>query len=71
MSESRTGADSDSLDGVRLLGNRLDRFGWDGEALAFDRSLLQFRSFQADAGQPLRGNHDGGVLRFGPDGSSM
>jgi glucose/arabinose dehydrogenase len=67
-SESRTGADSDSLDGVRLLGNRIDRFEWDGEALAFDRSILQFRAFQADAGQPLRGNHDGGVLRFGADG---
>ena len=67
-SESKTGADSDSLDGVRLLGNRLDRFKWDGDALEFDRSIIQFRSFQADAGQPLRGNHDGGVLRFGPDG---
>jgi aldose sugar dehydrogenase len=67
-SESRTGADSDTLDGVRLLGNRIDRFEWDGEALEFDRSILQFRAFQADAGQPLRANHNGGVLRFGPDG---
>jgi glucose/arabinose dehydrogenase len=30
--------------------------------------LIRLRAFQADAGQPLRGNHDGGVLRFGPDG---
>jgi glucose/arabinose dehydrogenase len=67
-SESRTGADSDSLDGVRLLGNRIDRFEWNGAALEFDRNILQFRSLQADANQPLRGNHDGGVLRFGPDG---
>jgi glucose/arabinose dehydrogenase len=67
-SESRTGADSTTLDGVRLLGNRVDRFRWDGEALKFDRSIIQFRSFQADEGQPLRGNHNGGVLRFGPDG---
>ena len=67
-SESKTGADSDSLDGVRLLGNRVDRFEWDGEALEFDRNIINFRSFQADAGQPLRGNHNGGVLRFGPDG---
>jgi aldose sugar dehydrogenase len=66
-SESRTGADSTTLDGVRLLGNRIDRFQWDGEALEFDRSILQFRAFQADADQPLRGNHNGGVLRFGPD----
>ncbi|MGH2745303.1 MAG: PQQ-dependent sugar dehydrogenase [Thermoleophilaceae bacterium] len=67
-SESSTGADSDTLDGVRLLGNRIDRFEWDGEALEFDRSILQFRAFQADEGQPLRANHNGGVLRFGPDG---
>jgi aldose sugar dehydrogenase len=67
-SESRTGADSTTLEGVRLLGNRVDRFEWDGQTLAFDRNIIQFRSFQADAGQPLRGNHDGGVLRFGPDG---
>jgi len=67
-SESRTGADTTTLDGVRLMGNRIDRFQWNGEALQFDRSILRFRAFQADENQPLRGNHDGGVLRFGPDG---
>ncbi len=67
-SESRTGADSLTLDGVRLLGNRVDRFEWDGRSLEFDRGIARFRAFQADADQPLRGNHDGGVLRFGPDG---
>ena len=35
----------------------------------FDLNLIQLRAFQADAAnQPLRGNHDGGVIRFGPDG---
>jgi glucose/arabinose dehydrogenase len=67
-SESRTGADSITLDGVRLLGNRVDRYEWDGQRLEFDRAIARFRAFQADANQPLRGNHDGGVLRFGPDG---
>src|SRR5918999_2178379 len=66
-SESRTGADSDTLDGVRLLGNRIDRFEFDDGRLEFDRNIMKFRAFQADAGQQVRGNHDGGVLRFGPD----
>jgi glucose/arabinose dehydrogenase len=26
------------------------------------------RAFQADSGQPMRGNHDGGKILFGPDG---
>jgi glucose/arabinose dehydrogenase len=67
-SESRTGADSNTGDGVRLLGNRIDRFEWDDGELEFDRNITKFRAFQQDAGQPLRGNHDGGVIRFGPDG---
>jgi glucose/arabinose dehydrogenase len=67
-SESRTGADTNTGDGVRLMGNRIDRFEWDDGRLEFDRPIAKFRAFQQDAGQPLRGNHDGGVIRFGPDG---
>jgi aldose sugar dehydrogenase len=66
--ESSTGADSGNLADVPLLGNRVDRFVWNGSTLTFDRNLVRLRAFQADEGQPLRGNHNGGVLRFGPDG---
>jgi aldose sugar dehydrogenase len=66
-SESTTGADSTDLATVPLLGNRVDRYFWNGSTLTFDRNIIRLRAFQADAGQPLRGNHDGGVLRFGPD----
>ena len=65
---SSTGADTAVLADVPLLGNRVDRFRWNGSALTFDRNLIHLRAFQADAGQPLRGNHNGGVIRFGPDG---
>jgi glucose/arabinose dehydrogenase len=63
---------------VPLLGNRVDRFVWDGQALTYDHNLIMLRAFQndgaptppnqGDEAQPPRGNHDGGVLRFGPDG---
>jgi glucose/arabinose dehydrogenase len=66
--ESRTGADSTDVAEVRPLANRIDRFHWNGDTLQFDRPILTFRAYQADEGQPLRGNHNGGVLRFGPDG---
>src|SRR3989442_770438 len=65
--ESTTGADSVVLAEVPLLGNRVDRFVWNGATLTFDHNLIRLHAFQADAGQPLRGNHNGGVLRFGPD----
>ena len=67
-SESTTGADTNSSTAVPLLGNRLDRFVWNGSTLTYDRTLIRFRALQQDAGQPARGNHDGGVVRFGPDG---
>ena len=67
-SESSTGADSTGLGDVPLLGNRVDSFVWNGLTLTPDRNIIRIRALQADAGQPLRANHDGGVLRFGPDG---
>lgn len=66
--ESNTGADTANTDEITLLANRVDRFIWDGSSLAFDQNLIRLRALQQDAGQPSRGNHNGGVLRFGQDG---
>jgi aldose sugar dehydrogenase len=56
--------DSAELADVPLLGNRVDRFVWNDSKLTFERNLIKLRAFQADAGQPLRGNHDGGIICF-------
>jgi glucose/arabinose dehydrogenase len=77
--ESSTGADSTVLSQVPLLGNRVDRFVWNGSTLTLDLPLLRLRSRQTDnvtvpgqspatANPGENGNHNGGVLRFGPDG---
>jgi len=66
--ESIIAADSTNSTEVPLLGNRVDRFVWDGSLLTFDQNLIRMRAFQEDTGQPPRGNHNGGVIRFGPDG---
>lgn len=72
------GADSSNVLEVPLRGNRLDRFIWDGNTLVFDRNLIKLHAFQYDgapipagqndAAQAPAGNHNGGILRFGPDG---
>ena len=72
------GPDTDNELDVPLLGNRVDRFIWNGSQLTFDRNLIKLLAFQHDAApeppgqgdqaQPVRANHDGGVLAFGPDG---
>jgi aldose sugar dehydrogenase len=68
-SQSKTGADGNGGGDVRLMGNRIDRFEWDDGRLEFDRNIIKFRAFQQDAPENnFRGNHDGGVIRFGPDG---
>lgn len=69
--------DSGNVLEVPLLGNRVDRFVWNGSTLTYDHNLIMLRAFQNDAAptppgqndgtQPARGNHDGGVIRFGPD----
>lgn len=71
-------ADTEEILQVPLIGNRVDRFNWNGSSLTFDHNLIMLRAFQNDGApvppnqgdeeQPPRGNHDGGVLRFGPDG---
>jgi aldose sugar dehydrogenase len=68
--QSSTGADSTNLAEVPLLGNRVDRYNWDPAAkkLVFNRNIIMLHAFQADAGQPMRGNHNGGKILFGPDG---
>src|ERR1051325_9209645 len=66
--ESSTGVDTANIDQVPLLGNRVDRYVWNGATLTFDRNLIKLRALQQAAGQPSRGNHNGGVLRVGPDG---
>jgi len=66
--ESSTGADTSVLANTPLRGNRVDRFVWNGSTLTFDKNLIQIRAFQFDFTNGIeRGNHDGGVLRFGPD----
>jgi aldose sugar dehydrogenase len=68
-SQSKTGADSTGGGDVRLMGNRIDRFEWEHGQLEFDKNIIKFRAFQQDAPEnAFRGNHDGGVIRFGPDG---
>src|SRR6266487_4378458 len=65
--ESSTGEDTGVLAETPLLGNRVDRYVWDGSTLSFAQNLIRLRALQQDANQPERGNHDGGVITFGPD----
>jgi len=76
--ESSTGADSTGIADVPLLGNRIDRFVWNGSTLVNGFPIIRLRSRQTDNipvpnhpgsnNAAEQGNHNGGVLRFGPDG---
>jgi aldose sugar dehydrogenase len=68
--EGLLGADTDEEFAVPDLGNRVDRFVWDGEALTWDMNIVQMRSntLETDTSGRIRGNHDGGPVVFGTDG---
>lgn len=67
--ESTTGADTAVLSQTPTLGNRVDRFVWDGSRLVHDKTIIRLRALQQDATNGVeRGNHDGGKIKFGPDG---
>jgi len=76
--ESSTGADTNVTLAVPLLGNRVDRFIWNGSTLTQDINIVMLRALQTDnipvPGHPgtnnanPAGNHNGGVMKFGPDG---
>src|SRR3954466_1985589 len=46
--QSSTGADSAAVTDVPLLGNRLDRFIWNGVFFVLDRNLVRLRARQTD-----------------------
>lgn len=78
--ESSTGADTTVLSEVPLLGNRVDRFLWNGTSLVQDPNFrtvylrarqtdnLPVRNHEDEVNLVERGNHNGGPIRFGPDG---
>jgi glucose/arabinose dehydrogenase len=72
--ESTTGADTTVLADTPLLGNRVDRFVWNGSSLTFDRNIIRLRALQPpflEEPTPAagRGNHNGGVMAFAPTGN--
>src|SRR5215216_3203137 len=46
--ESSTGLDTTNVLQVPLLGNRVDRFIWNGTSLTFDRNIVMLRALQTD-----------------------
>jgi aldose sugar dehydrogenase len=76
--ESSTGGDSGVVTDVATLANRVDRFTWNGSTLTFAAPVIALRARQTDntavSGHPgtnnnnENANHNGGVMRFGPDG---
>ena len=64
------GPDTDEEFALPELGNRVDRFAWDGEQLTWDMNIVEMRSntLETDTSGRIRGNHDAGPIVFGQDG---
>ena len=69
--EGMFGEDTEDEFTLPDLGNRVDRFTWDGTQLTWDRNIVRLRSntLETDTSGRIRGNHDAGPLVFGPDGT--
>lgn len=67
-STSASGTDSTNALDVPLLGNRVDRFTWDGATLTLAGNVIQLRALQNDPPQAPGSSNNGGALRFSPDG---
>ena len=72
-SETTLPADNTAGDAVPVLGNRLDRFKWNGTTLTFDKTLHRRCARSRTTSRTgrtrqsgVRGNHNGGVVRVGP-----
>ncbi len=67
--EALLGPDTEEEFEVPELGNRVDRFVWDGEQLTWDRNIVEMLSntLETDTSGNIRGNHDGGQIVFGQD----
>jgi glucose/arabinose dehydrogenase len=73
LDESGHPVDSDLPKDAPDLGNRVDRFSWDGATLTHPDTLLRLRVRRDLVEDPSpvqreRAGHVAGVLRFGPDG---
>ncbi len=68
--ESLLGPDTDEPGELPDLGNRVDRFAWDGNQLTWDSNIVELRSntLRTDTLNRIRGNHDAGPILFGQDG---
>ena len=73
--ESSTGLDTNVLNRGAVARQPRRPLPVERRTLTFDRNIIRLRAFQSDhnnvadpAFPVLRGNHNGGVIRFGPDG---
>jgi glucose/arabinose dehydrogenase len=76
--QSSTAADTNVISELSFLGNRVHRYQWNGSSLTFDCNKVMLRARHTDnvevtsyprtANPNENGNHNGGVIKFGPDG---
>ena len=62
--ETTTDVEALDLFAPPVLGQRVDRFVWNGSNLVFDQTVIRFRAFETDGRPSARGD----AIRFGADG---